>query len=122
VISRGLRAPGADERARSTSSAQLLAKRGVGERLGDEIEERTGFETRVTVLGHIQRGAPYATRSHPATRFGSSSRRSKPASSAEAALPARRGDRLLVKEATAEAQDGDARVYDVAKRSSAKAK
>ena len=29
---------------------------GVGQRLEREIEERTGFETRVTVLGHIQRG------------------------------------------------------------------
>jgi 6-phosphofructokinase 1 len=35
---------------------KLLAKRGVGERLGDEIQQRTGFETRVTVLGHVQRG------------------------------------------------------------------
>ena len=29
---------------------------GVGEQLAREIEERTGYETRVTVLGHIQRG------------------------------------------------------------------
>ncbi len=29
---------------------------GVGTTLGGEIEKRTGFETRVTVLGHIQRG------------------------------------------------------------------
>ena len=29
---------------------------GVGEALGRDIEERTGFETRVTVLGHVQRG------------------------------------------------------------------
>jgi len=28
----------------------------ISERLKEEIEERTGFETRVTVLGHIQRG------------------------------------------------------------------
>lgn len=33
-----------------------LDRRGVGERLGREIEARTGIETRVTVLGHIQRG------------------------------------------------------------------
>jgi 6-phosphofructokinase 1 len=28
----------------------------IGERIGREIAERTGFETRVTVLGHVQRG------------------------------------------------------------------
>jgi 6-phosphofructokinase 1 len=28
----------------------------IGERIGAEIAERTGFETRVTVLGHVQRG------------------------------------------------------------------
>ena len=29
---------------------------GIGQRLEREIEERTGFETRAVVLGHIQRG------------------------------------------------------------------
>src|SRR4051812_49151513 len=29
---------------------------GVGDRIGREIERRTGYETRTTVLGHIQRG------------------------------------------------------------------
>jgi phosphofructokinase-like protein len=29
---------------------------GIGEILAEEIEDRTGFETRATVLGHIQRG------------------------------------------------------------------
>ncbi len=33
-----------------------LSRRGVGERLASLIEERTGFETRATVLGHTQRG------------------------------------------------------------------
>ncbi len=33
-----------------------LSKRGVGERLADAIESRTGHESRVTVLGHTQRG------------------------------------------------------------------
>jgi len=44
---------------------------GVGEALGREIEERTGFETRVTVLGHVQRGgSPTARDRVLATRFG----------------------------------------------------
>jgi len=44
---------------------------GIGQRLGPEIEERTGFETRVTVLGHIQRGGtPTAYDRVLATRLG----------------------------------------------------
>lgn len=33
-----------------------LAQQGIGEALSNRIEEATGFETRVTVLGHLQRG------------------------------------------------------------------
>jgi phosphofructokinase-like protein len=44
---------------------------GVGEPLAREIEQRTGFETRVTVLGHIQRGgSPTARDRILATRYG----------------------------------------------------
>mgnify|MGYP000507017355 CR=1 FL=1 len=44
---------------------------GVGQVLGKLIEEKTGFETRVTVLGHIQRGGtPTAFDRVLATRFG----------------------------------------------------
>jgi phosphofructokinase-like protein len=44
---------------------------GIGERLASEIESRTGFETRATVLGHIQRGgSPVAYDRILATRFG----------------------------------------------------
>lgn len=44
---------------------------GIGETLADEIEKRTKFETRVTVLGHIQRGGtPSAFDRVIATRFG----------------------------------------------------
>jgi ATP-dependent phosphofructokinase / diphosphate-dependent phosphofructokinase len=44
---------------------------GVGEALAREIEERTGYETRVTVLGHVQRGgSPTARDRVLATRFG----------------------------------------------------
>jgi 6-phosphofructokinase 1 len=49
----------------------ILGNRGVGEVLGREIEERTGFETRVTVLGHVQRGGSPTPRDRVlATRFG----------------------------------------------------
>jgi len=44
---------------------------GIGQVLGDLIEEKTGFETRVTVLGHIQRGgSPTAFDRVLGTRFG----------------------------------------------------
>jgi 6-phosphofructokinase 1 len=44
---------------------------GIGQRLEREIEERTGYETRTTVLGHIQRGGtPTAFDRVLATRFG----------------------------------------------------
>jgi ATP-dependent phosphofructokinase / diphosphate-dependent phosphofructokinase len=44
---------------------------GVGDVLAHEIEERTGYETRVTVLGHVQRGGTPTPRDRVlATRFG----------------------------------------------------
>ncbi|GAA2100010.1 6-phosphofructokinase [Actinomadura alba] len=44
---------------------------GIGERLANEIEKRTGKEARTTVLGHIQRGGtPTAFDRVLATRFG----------------------------------------------------
>ena len=44
---------------------------GVGNLVAKEIEDRTGFETRVTILGHIQRGGtPTAFDRVLATRFG----------------------------------------------------
>jgi ATP-dependent phosphofructokinase / diphosphate-dependent phosphofructokinase len=44
---------------------------GIGVALADEIEHRTGFETRATILGHIQRGGtPSAFDRVLATRFG----------------------------------------------------
>jgi 6-phosphofructokinase 1 len=44
---------------------------GVGEALALDIEERTGYETRVTVLGHVQRGGTPTARDRVlATRYG----------------------------------------------------
>jgi phosphofructokinase-like protein len=48
-----------------------LAKRGIGDALASRIEGETGFETRVTVLGHLQRGgSPTPTDRIWATRLG----------------------------------------------------
>jgi 6-phosphofructokinase 1 len=44
---------------------------GIGQSLADLIEQQTGYETRVTVLGHVQRGGtPTAFDRVLATRFG----------------------------------------------------
>ena len=44
---------------------------GVGQALAQDIEERTGYETRVTVLGHVQRGGIPTPRDRVlATRYG----------------------------------------------------
>jgi 6-phosphofructokinase 1 len=48
-----------------------LSARGIGDRLAKAIEERTGYETRVTVLGHVQRGGTPTPRDRVlATRYG----------------------------------------------------
>jgi 6-phosphofructokinase 1 len=44
---------------------------GIGTTIGGEIERRTGYETRVTILGHVQRGGtPVAYDRVLATRYG----------------------------------------------------
>jgi phosphofructokinase-like protein len=57
--------------ARATDQFGHVVFGGVGDVLAREIEARTGFETRVTVLGHVQRGGtPSAFDRVLATRFG----------------------------------------------------
>jgi ATP-dependent phosphofructokinase / diphosphate-dependent phosphofructokinase len=119
VISEGCELPGAEDKGEVDQFGhKLLAKRGVGERLGEEIESRTGFETRVTVLGHVQRGgSPTARDRILATRFGL-----KAADLIEAGdfgkMAALRGDDILavpLEEATAELKTVPLEWYEVAK-------
>jgi 6-phosphofructokinase 1 len=72
VVREGCELPGlADAEERDQFGHVTLSKRGVGDALGSEIEQRTGYETRVTVLGHIQRGGSPTSRDRVlATRFG----------------------------------------------------
>ncbi len=57
VVSEGYELEGlAEEKELDEFGHVRLGQRGVGHALGREIEARTGFETRVTVLGHVQRG------------------------------------------------------------------
>ena len=57
--------------ARATDEFGHVVLGGVGDVLAREIESRTGFETRVTVLGHVQRGGTPTARDRVlATRYG----------------------------------------------------
>src|SRR5579862_6215901 len=119
VVSEGCELPGAEDKGDVDQFGhKLLAKRGVGERLGEEIEARTGYETRVTVLGHIQRGgSPTARDRILATRFGL-----KAADLVDARdygkMAALRGDDVIacsLDEATAELKTVPPEWYEVAK-------
>jgi phosphofructokinase-like protein len=72
VISEGCELPGIEDTGETDQFGHVtLSKRGVGEVLAREIEQRTGFETRVTVLGHVQRGGTPTPRDRVlATRYG----------------------------------------------------
>jgi ATP-dependent phosphofructokinase / diphosphate-dependent phosphofructokinase len=59
------------EEARTTDQFGHVRLGGVGDELAREIEQRTGYETRVTVLGHVQRGGTPTPRDRIlATRYG----------------------------------------------------
>jgi phosphofructokinase-like protein len=95
-----------------------LSERGVGAALAAEIEKRTGYETRVTVLGHVQRGGSPTPRDRVlATRYGL-----KAADLVEAGtfgrMAALRGDDIVdvsLAEATAELKTVPPEWYAVAK-------
>lgn len=75
VVSEGATVTGVDAMDSSVSLDAFghvrLDRRAIGEVLGRAIEEQTGFETRVTVLGHLQRGGtPSAFDRVLATRLG----------------------------------------------------
>src|SRR5213592_2539127 len=95
-----------------------LSQRGVGDALAREIGRRTGFETRVTVLGHVQRGGSPTPRDRVlATRFGL-----KAADLAHEGkfgrMASLQGDRIVdvaLEEATAELKTVPPEWYEVAK-------
>lgn len=75
VVSEGFQLAGADKDL-VTKSAKLdqfghVQLGGIGEIVAKEIERRTGYETRATVLGHVQRGgSPTAYDRVLGTRYG----------------------------------------------------
>jgi 6-phosphofructokinase 1 len=90
---------------------------GIGNTIAQELEQRTGFETRVTTLGHVQRGGtPTAFDRVLATRFG--------IAAIDAAhrgeygvMVALRGQDIVtvpIAEATAQLKTVDPKIYEVA--------
>jgi ATP-dependent phosphofructokinase / diphosphate-dependent phosphofructokinase len=72
VVSEGYELEGATDAGEVDEFGHVrLSERGVGAMVASEIESRTGFETRVTVLGHVQRGGSPTPRDRVlATRYG----------------------------------------------------
>ncbi|MGH7763799.1 MAG: 6-phosphofructokinase [Candidatus Dormibacteraceae bacterium] len=76
VVAEGAKVPELEQEAGGQAEKDAfghirLAKRGIGDLLASSIERETGFETRVTVLGHLQRGgSPSPTDRLWATRLG----------------------------------------------------
>jgi len=119
VVSEGCELPGAEDKGEVDQFGhRLLAKRGVGEQLGEEIQSRTGFETRVTVLGHVQRGGSPTPRDRIlATRFGLKAA-DLVDEGAFGQMAALRGDDVVavsLAEATAELKTVPPEWYDVAR-------
>lgn len=58
VVSEGASVPGTktEKEALDEFGHMILKKRGIGDHLAEVIEKNTGIETRVAVIGHIQRG------------------------------------------------------------------
>src|SRR5213082_831741 len=119
VVSEGYELEGMADQGEEDQFGHIrLSQRGVGDALAREIEDRTGFETRVTVLGHVQRGGSPTPRDRVlATRFGL-----KAADLAHEGrfgqMASLQGDRIVdvpLKDATAELKTVPSEWYDVAK-------
>jgi ATP-dependent phosphofructokinase / diphosphate-dependent phosphofructokinase len=90
---------------------------GIGVTLEGEIERRTGFETRVTILGHVQRGGtPVAFDRVLATRFGVAAMDAA-AAARFGAMVALRGNEIVevaLEQALSEPKLLDPRLYETA--------
>jgi 6-phosphofructokinase 1 len=92
VVAEGATAPGGQQvvREQIAGSGDPLRLGGIGEVVRKLVEQETGMESRVTVLGHIQRGgSPLTTDRILATRFG--------VAAAELALDGRSGYMVALK-------------------------
>jgi 6-phosphofructokinase 1 len=91
---------------------------GIGDALAKEIEDRTGYETRAIVLGHVQRGGtPTAFDRVLSTRFGVAAIDAVHDDAFGSMVALRAGDivRVPLAEATGELKLVDPALYEVAK-------
>jgi len=91
---------------------------GIGHTLGKMVEQKTGYETRVTVLGHIQRGGtPSAFDRVLGTRFGAKAY-DLVKNGKFGRMASLKGNQIVdvpLEEATAELKTLDMDIYDIAK-------
>ncbi|TMD52364.1 MAG: ATP-dependent 6-phosphofructokinase [Chloroflexi bacterium] len=123
VVAEGIKIPelaGQQEGAQKTDAFGhvQLAKIGVGEALSQHIESATGFETRVTVLGHLQRGgSPSSVDRIWATRLGAAAA-DLLAEGKSGVIPVRRDGEVAVvplREVVAEQRRVPAELYELAR-------
>jgi 6-phosphofructokinase 1 len=116
VVAEGVKAPDGDL-ALPVDAFGFERLGGVAHQLAPIIEQLTGFETRVTVLGHVQRGgSPTAFDRVLATRFGTAAADSVAAGRFRT-MVALRGTELVevdLAEACAEVRGVPTELYDVA--------
>jgi 6-phosphofructokinase 1 len=107
----------ADQRTDAFGHIQL-ARQGVGDSLSRHIEAATGFETRVTVLGHLQRGGtPSSVDRIWATRLGAAAA-DLLADGKSGLIPVRRDGEVLViplEDVVAEQRKVPAELYELAR-------
>lgn len=118
VVAEGIEPPPGAERRRAEDAYGFPRLGGVSYDLAPALEERTGFETRVTVLGYIQRGgSPTAYDRVLATRFGVAAA-DLVAEGKEGLMAALRGDDIVpvpLEEACREMRRLDPDIYRVAR-------
>ncbi|MFQ5948428.1 MAG: 6-phosphofructokinase [Acidimicrobiia bacterium] len=118
VVAEGVPTPDGSTRIQAMDALGFPRLGGVAYDLAPIIEEGTSFETRVTILGHIQRGGtPTAFDRVLATRFGVAAA-DLAATGASGVMVALRGDRITpvpLHEACDHMRGVDPKLYEVAK-------
>jgi len=116
VVAEGVEPPEKMELATDAFGFERLG--GIAYQIAPRLEELTGFETRVTVLGHLQRGGtPTAFDRVLATRLGSKAAELAVAGESKV-MVALQGTRIVpvpLEEACAEVRGVDPELYEVAK-------
>ena len=118
VVAEGVEPPGGESRVEQLDAFGFQRLGGVAYQIAPHMERLTGFETRVTVLGHLQRGGtPTAYDRVLATRFGVKAADLVRQGSYGTMVAARGTDMVAVPlaEACADIRGVDPTLYDVAR-------